>query len=77
MSRISLLIALNKKDGIVKLADESVFRLAPEELERAAEWTPGTEIIVQPSNHPEPWEYKLLSSGGGIPLKAAPYSAGA
>ncbi len=76
MSRISLLIALNK-DGIVKLADQSVFRVAPDELDRTAEWTPGTEIVVQSSNHPEPWEYKLLSSGGGIPVKAAVHSAAA
>ncbi len=74
MSRISLLVSLNK-DGIAKLMDQSAFRLAPDQLDRAAEWTPGTEIIVQETDH-ETWKYKLLSSGGGLPVSAEPCSPG-
>jgi hypothetical protein len=72
MSRISLLANLNR-DGVAKLMDQSAFKLAPDQLERAAEWTPGTEIIVQETDD-QTWGYKLLSSGGGLPVSAAPYS---
>ncbi len=75
MSRISLLVKLGK-DGIAKLADESMFRIAPDQLDVAAEWSPGTEIIIQEKPDDDgTWPYKLLSSGGGIPVRAAPYSA--
>ncbi len=75
MAQISLLVALNR-DGIAKLADQSAYRLAPDELERAAEWAPGTEIIVQPNPNDDTWQYRLLSSGGGLPVRAAPHSPG-
>jgi hypothetical protein len=74
MSSISLLVSINK-DGVAKLMDETAYKLAPDQLERAAEWTPGTEIIVQETDN-ETWKYKLLSSGGGIPVSAAPYTPG-
>jgi hypothetical protein len=75
MSRISLLVKLNR-DGIAKLADESMFRIDPDQLEAAAEWSPGTEIVIQEKpDHDGEWPYKLFSSGGGIPVSAAPYSA--
>lgn len=75
MSRISLLVKLGK-DGIAKLADESMFRIAPDQLDIAAEWSPGTEIIVQEKPDSDgAWPYKLFSSGGGIPVSAAPHSA--
>ncbi len=75
MSQISLLMALSR-DGVAKLADQSAFRLAPDEMERAAEWAPGTEIIIQPNSNDDTWQYKLWSSGGGLPVRAAPVSPG-
>ena len=50
MSSISLLVSINK-DGVAKLMDETAYKLAPDQLERAAEWTPGTEIIVQETDN--------------------------
>ncbi len=71
MSSISLLVSINR-DGIAKLADQSAYKIAPDQLERVAEWTPGTEIVVQETDN-ETWKYKLFSSGGGIPVSATPY----
>jgi hypothetical protein len=73
MTQISLLVALTR-DGVAKLADSSAYRIAPDQLERTAEWQPGTEIVIKETEDNPEWNYKLFSSGGGIPVKAAPVS---
>jgi hypothetical protein len=73
MPHISLLVKLNR-DGIAKLADSTAYLIAPDQEDYTAEWTPGTEIIVKENPDDQEWQYKLFSSGGGIPVKAAPYT---
>ncbi len=75
MARISLLAKMNK-DGVAELVDESAFKIAPDQLDRVAEWSPGTEIVVQETGDAA-WQYKLFSSGGGLPVSAAPFNASA
>jgi len=74
MARISLLVKVNR-DGIARLADESQFRIDPDQLEYTAEWSPGTEIVIMQNENDQEWQYKLMSSGGGIPVHAAPHTA--
>jgi len=70
MPHISLLEKLNR-DGIAKLADSTAYRIAPDQDDYIAEWTPGTEIVIKENPDDQEWQYKLFSAGGGIPVKAA------
>ncbi|ACB97355.1 hypothetical protein [Beijerinckia indica] len=71
MARISLLSTY--RNGVVKLVDRSAFQIAPDQIHKTADWTQGTELIVQEVQGDDVWTYRLIASCRGIPVKAKPY----
>jgi len=60
----SQLVGINP-GGIVMLANNTYWRIAPGDLALAKKWIPGTEITVTFTDVKKPWLFKLTNTDSG------------